>query len=33
MGWPPGFASERATALGFRADDDFVDIIHKHLNR
>ena len=33
MGWPPGFAAERATALGFRADDDFVDIIHKHLNR
>ena len=33
QGWPPGFKAERATALGFVADRDFVDIIEKHQNR
>jgi len=32
-GWAPGFTAERAKALGFKADADFVDIVRKHVAR
>jgi hypothetical protein len=30
-GWPRNFASERAVALGFRAERDFEEIIRIHI--
>ena len=32
-GWAPGFTAERAKALGFTADRDFVEIVRKHQAR